>query len=84
MTVMTYTEARANFKDVMDRAILDHEEITVTRRKGEAVVVLSQEDWSAIQETLHLMSTPANTSALRNSISQLDAGQGEERELITP
>lgn len=84
MGVMTYTDARANFKDVMDRAIQDQEEITVTRRKGESVVVMSQENWSAIQETLHLLSTPANAAALRNSIAQLDAGQGAERDLITP
>ena len=83
MGFMTYTDARANFKGVMDRAIQDQEEITVTRRKGEAVVVMSQENWSAIQETLHLLSTPANATALRTSIAQLDAGQGTERDLIT-
>lgn len=84
MSVMTYTDARANFKDVMDRAINDHEEVVVTRRKGEAVVVLSLEDWSAINETLYLLSTPANAAKLRESIAELDAGKGVERQLIKP
>lgn len=84
MSVMTYTDARANFKDVMDRAINDHEEVVVTRRKGEAVVVVSLEDWSAINETLYLLSTPANARALRESIAELDAGKGTERDLIAP
>ncbi|RDE10589.1 type II toxin-antitoxin system Phd/YefM family antitoxin [Pelagibacterium lacus] len=84
MSVFTYTDARANLKEVMDRAINDHEEVIVTRRKGEAVVVLSMEDWSAIQETLHLLSSPANARALRGSIAELDAGRGVERELAKP
>lgn len=84
MALMTYSDARANFKSVMDRAINDQEEITVTRRQGEAVVVLSQENWSSIQETLHLLSTPANTATLRTAIAQLDAGQGVERSLVNP
>ena len=84
MTVITYTDARANLKDVMDRAIDDHEEVVITRRKGEAVVVVSLEDWSAINETLHLLSTPSNAERLRRSIAELDAGNGAERELIEP
>jgi antitoxin YefM len=78
---MTFTDARASLKEVMDRAIQDQEEVTITRRKGEAVVVISLENWSSIRETLHLLSTPANTAALRRSIAQLDAEQGQEREL---
>lgn len=84
MSVMTYTDARANFKDVMDRAINDHEEVVVTRRKGEAVVVVSLEDWSSINETLYLLSTSANVRALTESIAELDAGKGAERDLIRP
>lgn len=84
MTVFTYTDARANFKDVMDRAIDDHQQVIVTRRNGEAVVIVSLEDWSSINETLHLLSTPANAERLRRSIAELDAGKGKERELIEP
>lgn len=81
MEVMTYSDARAQLKGVMDRAIHDKQEIIVTRKKGEAVVVVSLETWNAVNETLHLLSTPKNASRLRASIAQLDAGSGEEREL---
>ena len=84
MDVMTYTDARANLKKVMDRVIDDQEEIVVARRKGESVVVVSLENWNAVQETLHLLSTPANAAALRASIADLDAGKGSERDLIEP
>ena len=81
MDVMTYSDARARLKDVMDRAIHDKQEVVVTRKKGEAVVVVSLETWNAVNETLHLLSTPKNASRLRASIVQLDAGDGEERTL---
>ena len=82
MDVMNYSDARAQFKSVMDRAINDKQEVVVTRKKGEAVVVVSLETWNSINETLHLLSSPRNASRLRSSIAQLDAVDGDERELI--
>ncbi|NBE07227.1 type II toxin-antitoxin system Phd/YefM family antitoxin [Paragemmobacter ruber] len=82
MDVITYTDARANLKDVMDRVIQDRSEVIVTRRKGEAVVVVSLDEWNAISETLHLLQSPKNAARLRRSIAQLDAGKGTERTLI--
>jgi len=84
MDVLTYSEARANFKDVMDRVVGDRTQIVITRQKAEAVVVVSLEDWNAMEETMHLLSTPANAERLRGSIRQLDAGGGAERDLIEP
>lgn len=81
MDVMIYSDARAQLKGVMDRAINDRQEVIVTRKNGESVVVVSLEIWNAVNETLHLLSTPDNASRLRASIAQLDAGTGEEREL---
>ncbi|MFB9223869.1 type II toxin-antitoxin system Phd/YefM family antitoxin [Paracoccus cavernae] len=82
MDVMTYSDARAQLKGVMDRAIHDRQEVVVTRKNGESVVVVSLETWNAVNETLHLLSTPKNASRLRASIAQLDAGSGKEHELI--
>lgn len=82
MDIISYSDARAQLKDVMDRAIHDKQEVVVTRKKGESVVVVSLETWNAVNETLHLLSTPNNASRLRASIAQLDLGKGKERELI--
>lgn len=82
MEVMTYSDARAQLKSVMDRAIVDEQEVVVTRKKGEAVVVVSLDAWNSINETLHLLSNPANAERLRHSIAELDANSGSERELI--
>jgi antitoxin YefM len=82
MDVMNYSDARAHFKGVMDRAINDQQEVVVTRKKGEAVVVVSLEAWNAINETLHLLSNPHNAARLRSAVGQLDTVDGKERNLI--
>lgn len=82
MDVVTYSDARANLKDVMDRVVQDRTNVVVTRQKGEPVVMVSLAEWNAVTETLHLLSTPANADRLRGAIGQLDAGSGSERELV--
>lgn len=84
MDVLTYSDARANLKEVMDHVVDDRTHVVITRQKGEAVVMVSLEDWNAIEETMHLLSTPANATRLRDAIRQLDANEGTERELVTP
>lgn len=82
MDAMTMADAKTGFDTLMDRAIRDHRETVVTRENGEAVVVLSLEDWNSIQETLHLLSNPENARRLRDAVADLDAGSGVERALI--
>ena len=81
MHIVSYTEARKQLKSVMDHAILDKTETVITRAGSEAVVVVAKDEWDAIQETLYLLSSPRNAQRLRDSIAQLDAGQGTERQL---
>jgi antitoxin YefM len=81
MDVITYSDARAQLKAVMDRAINDREEVIVTRKRGEAVVVVSLDTWNAITETLYLQSSPRNAARLHAAINELDAGVGQERQL---
>lgn len=82
--MVSYSDARANLKEVMDRVVDDRTHVVVTRQKGEAVVMVSLADWNAMEETMHLLSTPANAERLRASIRQLDAGKGKARKLVKP
>ena len=84
MDVMTYSDARANLKAVMDSVTDDHAPVVIARQRGRSVVLVSLEDWHAMQETNYLLSSPANAQRLRESIAELEAGQGVERELIDP
>jgi antitoxin YefM len=84
MDVLSYSDTRANLKEVMDRVVEDRAPVVVTRQKAESVVLVSLADWHAMEETIHLLSSPTNAERLRKSIDQLNAGQGEARALIEP
>jgi antitoxin YefM len=80
--VISYSDARAKLKELMDRVVSDMTQIVITRQKAEPVVMLSLGDWNAIVETMHLLSSPKNAARLHESIDQLEAGKCVERELI--
>ena len=74
MQVRTYSDARANLKAVMDQAIDDHEPVIITGKRGHCVLV-SLEDWNAMDATSHLLSSPRNAERLRASIAELEKGE---------
>ena len=78
MDVVTYSEARKNFKAIMDRVVNDSDQTIVTRQGGEPVVMVSLSEWNSIQETAHLLSSPKNAARLGEGIAQLNAGKGAE------
>jgi antitoxin YefM len=82
MDIVNYTDARQNLKGVMDRVVADMTEIVVTRQNGEAVVMVSLAEWNAINETLHLLSSPKNAERLLTAIRELEEGAGTEHELV--
>ena len=84
MDVISYSDARANLKGVMDRVVEDRTHVVVTRQKAEAVVMVSLSEWNAMEETMHLLSSPRNAERLRASIQQMEAGKGKERNLVRP
>lgn len=75
MDVLTYSDARANLEEVMDRVVKDRVPVVVMRKGGEAVVMVSLADWKVMEETLHLMSSPANAARLVEAIRQLGSGR---------
>ncbi len=81
MDAMTYTAARANLASTMDRVCNDHEALIITRNGEQSVVMISLEDFKALEETAYLLRTPANAQRLLSAIAQLNANQGVEREL---
>lgn len=78
MQVRTYSDARANLKTVMDQAIDNHEPVIITGKRGHCVLV-SLEDWNAMDETSYLLSSPKNAERLRESIKEMEAGEAAMR-----
>mgnify|MGYP000226903929 CR=1 FL=1 len=75
------SDLRTNLARYLDEVEADRTEIVVTRQNHEDVVIMTRADWESLNETLHLLSTPANARALRESIAELDAGHGFEHAL---
>lgn len=81
MDAITYSAARANLAKTMDRVCEDHEPLIITRNGQQSVVMLSLDDYQALEETAYLLRSPANARRLLSAASQLAAGQGVERDL---
>lgn len=82
MKAVSYTAARQNLAKTMDQVCQDHSPIIITRKTNDSVVLMSLEDYTALQETAYLLRSPKNTSRLIESINQLEGGKGHERELV--
>ena len=81
MDAITYSTARANLATTMDRVCNDHEALIITRNGEQSVVMLSLEDFQALEETAYLLRNPANAKRLLAAAEQLRAGKGVAREL---
>jgi len=82
MEAITYTAARQNLAKTIERVCRDHAPVVITRKASDSVVIMSLEDYEALEETAYLLRSPKNTRRLIESIAQLENGKGTERELI--
>ena len=82
MEAITYTAARQNLAKTMEKVCKDRAPIIVTRKSSNSVVIMSLEDYEALEETAYLLRSPKNAQRLIESIAQLEKGEGTNRELI--
>ncbi|MFN0114452.1 MAG: type II toxin-antitoxin system Phd/YefM family antitoxin [Paracoccaceae bacterium] len=75
MRTLSSTALRSNLSAEMDRVNDDHEPVIVHRAKGKPVVMVSLEDWSSMDETVYLTSSPVNKAALDEAIRSLNVGE---------
>jgi antitoxin YefM len=54
MDSVSYTKAKASFGAVLDKVVADRAPVAITRRTGEAVVIIAESDWAAIQKTIEM------------------------------
>lgn len=81
MDAISYTNARSNLAKTMEKVCEDHDPVIITRRNESSVVMMSLEDYQALEETAYLLRSPKNARRLLESIAQLESGSGTEREL---
>ena len=82
MDAITYTKARATLAQTIDSVCENHDPVIITKKNDRSVVMLSLEDFQALEETCYLLRNPKNARRLLDSVNELDAGGGTERALI--
>ncbi len=82
MRAISYTAVRRNLAQTMEQICDDHNPVIITRKSKDSVIMISVEDYEAMQETAYLLQSPANAQRLLKSIEQLDSGNGLEQGLL--
>lgn len=79
MQALTASEARANLYRLIDEAGESHQPVLISGKRNSAVL-LSAEDWSAIQETLYLLSVPGMRESIKSGMAEPLAKSAKELE----
>ena len=82
MDSISYTSARSNLAKTMEQVCNDHAPIAITRKGEGAVVMISMDDYQALEETAYLLRSPKNMRRLLGAVIQLEEGEGTQKELI--
>ena len=77
MSTITYSTARDHLAEVWDKTVSTREPVVVSRRGTESIVMLPLDEWEGLQETAHLLRSPANAARLLASLKRLDNGEGK-------
>lgn len=69
MSIISATKARAQLYQLLDQVASTHEPVVITGKRSNAVL-LSEEDWKSVQETLHLLSVPGMRESIRDGMTE--------------
>jgi antitoxin YefM len=69
MNALSASEARANLYRLMDETAASHKPVMITGKRNNAVLI-AEDDWSAIQETLHLLSVPGMRESIKTGLAE--------------
>lgn len=82
MEIINFSEARNNFKAVLDRVANDKDCTLIVRRDAEDAVLMSKSHYDSLMETFYLLKSPANAKHLEEAIAEYRKGKIEEHDLI--
>jgi antitoxin YefM len=78
---MTYTQARANLKLLLDEVADNHEQVIIRRRDGEDVAVIAAGELRGLIETAHLLRSPKNAQRLMQALRRAQTRKGRPEPL---
>ncbi len=82
MDIRSYTHVRQNLARVMDEVCKSRAPLIISRQNADPVVMMSLDEYNAMEETCHLLRSPRNAKRLLQSMAHADAGKLERHELI--
>jgi antitoxin YefM len=82
MDTITYSEVRSQLAKTMEKVCNDHAPLIITRKNARSVVMISLDDYEALEETAYLLRSPKNVRRLLESIAEIESGGGTERDLV--
>jgi antitoxin YefM len=78
--ILTYTDFREHLADYMEHVCDSREVVRVTRRNARSVVVMAEDEYESIMETVHLLRSPANARRLSEATADIAAGNVVKRD----
>ena len=81
MNAVTINEAKKNLEQLIEQVVSNAEPTIICTDTGERVVLLALDEFNSWQETLYLLSNPANAAHLRQSIAEAQTGKIVERDI---
>ena len=81
METVNYSDFRSNLKHWFDKVINDVSDVIIKRKNGKDLVLISLEEYNSLKETTYLL-TGKNRDVLLNSIKELEAGKGVQKDLV--
>jgi antitoxin YefM len=81
MEALSYSHTRQHLSEIMNKVTEDRAPVLITRQTGNPVVMMSLQDFNALEETAYLLRSPKNAKRLIDSIEQLVTQGGTQREL---
>jgi antitoxin YefM len=82
MRVINFSDARNQFKQVIDQVVNDCDVTIISRRDADDAVVMSLNTYNSMMETLHLLKSPSNAKHLEKSLAQYRKGHTKEQALV--
>jgi antitoxin YefM len=82
MRVIHFSEARTQFKQVINQVVADQDVAIISRRGVEDAVLMSLDTYNSMMETLHLLKSPSNAKHLEKSLKQYRQVQTKTKALV--
>lgn len=83
MQAVSFSELRKDMKHILDMTRERHEPTIITRKSGN-MVIMSLEDYNALEETAYILSNPNNAQRVLTSLAEIREGKGKEHKLVEP